>query len=270
MIRIGIVDDDKDSRDRLKEKIKEYALTKALRYDARAERANAHTEAECDMASAEFESAIAYVEAGMPSFDMLFLDIDMPGMSGMELAEKIRETNHSVVIIFCTNHQQFAVNGYSVGALGFLVKPVQNYALNLTMDRAMMAVQSSMSNSTETADTRLVLRDGTLSRLVETRDICYVEVRQHYLWYNILDAATGERIVVKNRGTMQEAVERLAPFGFLRCSSSFLVNVKHINAVSRMDIHIGGEVLPIGRTFKESFMDEFSRYLAKKGWESPC
>jgi hypothetical protein len=52
----------------------------------------------------------------------------MPQMSGMELAEKIRETDQDVILIFCTNLQQFALNGYSVGALGFIVKPIQWYS----------------------------------------------------------------------------------------------------------------------------------------------
>jgi DNA-binding LytR/AlgR family response regulator len=115
-----------------------------------------------------------------------------------------------------------------------------------------------------------VLRDGTISRLVSVSDIDYIEVRQHYLLYNVKDSTSGARVVIKNRGTMQEAVERLSPYGFWRCSSSFLVNIRSVTAVSRMNVFIGDELLPIGRTFKESFMDAFSRYLAKKGWEDPC
>lgn len=55
----------------------------------------------------------------------------MPQMSGMELAEKIRETDQDVILIFCTNLQQFALNGYSVGALGFIVKPIQWYSFHI-------------------------------------------------------------------------------------------------------------------------------------------
>jgi DNA-binding LytR/AlgR family response regulator len=115
-----------------------------------------------------------------------------------------------------------------------------------------------------------VLKHGTISMLLKASDIDYVEVRQHYLFYNIKDAATGKRVVIKNRGTMQELVEALSPHGFVRCSSSFLVNIQSVSAVSRMNVYIGEELLPIGRTFKESFMDAFTRYLAKRGWEDPC
>nr|WP_297770370.1 LytTR family DNA-binding domain-containing protein [uncultured Butyrivibrio sp.] len=253
MIRIGIVDDDKASRESIHQEISDYARNHHL---------------ECELS--EYESALKFLDSGDKGFDMLILDIDMPGMSGMELAEKIRETDKDVVIVFCTNLQQFAINGYSVGALGFMVKPVQPYALNLTMDRAINAVKMNQKHNNTDSDTKFVLKDGTISRLVSVSDIDYIEVRQHYLLYNIKDSNTGARIVIKNRGTMQEAVERLSQYGFWRCSSSFLVNIKSVTAVSRVNVFIGNELLPIGRTFKESFMDAFSRYLAKKGWEDPC
>lgn len=253
MIRIGIVDDDKASRESIHQEISDYARLHHL---------------ECELS--EYESALKFLDSGDKGFDMLILDIDMPGMSGMELAEKIRETDRDVVIVFCTNLQQFAINGYSVGALGFMVKPVQPYALNLTMDRAINAIKMNQKRNNTDSDTKFVLKDGTISRLVRVSDIDYIEVRQHYLLYNIKDSNTGARIVIKNRGTMQEAVERLSQYGFWRCSSSFLVNIKSVTAVSRVNVFIGNELLPIGRTFKESFMDAFSRYLAKKGWEDPC
>ena len=253
MIRIGIVDDDRDSREHLKQGIAEYASEKQLEYELE-----------------EFKNALAYLRATDHAFDMLILDIDMPGMTGIELGEKIRETDHEVVLVYCTNLQQFAINGYSVGALGFMVKPVQNYTLHLTMDRAISAVRINQSRHQEDADIKFVFKDGTISRLVSASNIDYVEVRQHYIFYNIKDNSTGERLVIKKRGTMQEAEERLSPYGFYRCSSSFLVNMKSVTAVSRMNVYIGAELLPMGRTFKESFMDAFSRYLAKKGWEDPC
>ncbi len=67
----------------------------------------------------------------------------MPQMSGMELAEKIRETDQDVILIFCTNLQQFALNGYSVGALGFIVKPIQWYSFHMYLTRALKALQSA-------------------------------------------------------------------------------------------------------------------------------
>ncbi|MCR4587007.1 MAG: LytTR family DNA-binding domain-containing protein [Lachnospiraceae bacterium] len=253
MIRIGLIDDDREARVQLKQVLSAYASEKTVEYELE-----------------EYDSAPAFLKGNDHFFDLLFLDIDMPEMSGMELAEKIRESDQEVVIVFCTNLQQFALNGYSVGALGFLIKPVETYAFGLTMDRARSAIRLHQKHREEDSDPKVMLKDGTISRLVSVSEIDYMEVRQHYLLFNITDKKTGNRIVIKNRGSMQEALKTYEVYGFVRCSSSFLVNLKSITAVSRMNVYVGEEVLPIGRAFKESFTETFSRYLAKRGWEDPC
>lgn len=115
MIRIGIVDDEKEARARLRQTIRRFEKQYCMELDVR-----------------EFEGPLAYLSKKDNACDILYLDIDMPQMSGMELAEKIREADQDVILIFCTNLQQFAVNGYSVGALGFIVKPIQWYSFHTT------------------------------------------------------------------------------------------------------------------------------------------
>lgn len=114
MIRIGIVDDEKQERDQLKQALARFSAENGTELDVQ-----------------EFDCAAVYLAAQDRDFDILYLDIDMPQMSGMELAEKIRETDQDVILIFCTNLQQFALNGYSVGALGFIVKPIQWYSFSI-------------------------------------------------------------------------------------------------------------------------------------------
>ena len=114
MIRIGIVDDEKQERDQLKQALARFGAENGTELNVQ-----------------EFDCAAVYLAAQDRDFDILFLDIDMPQMSGMELAEKIRETDQDVILIFCTNLQQFALNGYSVGAPGFIVKPIQWYSFHI-------------------------------------------------------------------------------------------------------------------------------------------
>lgn len=252
MVKIGIVDDEKGAREQLRKAIERFGSEYRVEFEVQ-----------------EFSSADSYLSAKSSDCDILYLDIDMPRMTGMELAEKIRETDAEVIIIFCTNLEQFALNGYSVSALGFLVKPVQWYSFHMYLDRALKAIQRRTGRS-EKADTRtIVVKDGPVSRVIDTADIKYVEVRQHYLLYNIKEQGTGGGSVIKTRGSMQDAVGLLSPHGFVRCSSSFLVNLSCITAVSRLDLYIGQEVLPIGRAYKDSFTREFSKYLAKRGWGDP-
>ena len=114
MIRIGIVGDEKQERDQLKQALARFGAENGTELNVQ-----------------EFDCAAVYLAAQDRDFDILYLDIDMPQMSGMELAEKIRETDQDVILIFCTNLQQFALNGYSVGALGFIVKPIQWYSFHI-------------------------------------------------------------------------------------------------------------------------------------------
>ena len=184
-----------------------------------------------------------------------------------ELAEKIRETDQDVILIFCTNLQQFALNGYSVGALGFIVKPIQWYSFHMYLTRALKVLQKRAGQ--KTAPPHIVVKDGTVTRLLDAAEIAYVEVRQHDLLYNLC-GGDGKTEIIKNRGSMQEIAAQLTPYGFVRCSASYLVNLRCITAVSRMNVYIGGAALPIGRTYKDAFTEAFTRYMAKKEWEDPC
>lgn len=251
VVRIGIVDDEQEARARLREEIQRFA-------------SEYHREFEV----CEFDCAASYLSAEAGPCDILYLDIDMPQMTGMELAEKIRETDHEVILIFCTNLEQFALNGYSVSALGFMVKPVQWYSFHMYLDRALKVYDRRMHRAEHTEMRRIAVKDGSVSRFIDVADISYVEVRQHYLLYHIRGEKAGEDAVIRTRGSMQDAAGLLSPHGFARCGASFLVNLSRITAVNRMEVYIGPEALPIGRTYKDSFTREFSKYLARKEWES--
>ena len=244
MIRIGIVDDEKQERDQLKQALARFGAENGTELNVQ-----------------EFDCAAVYLAAQDRNFDILYLDIDMPQMSGMELAEKIRETDQDVILIFCTNLQQFALNGYSVGALGFIVKPIQWYSFHMYLTRALKVLQKRAGQ--KTAPPHIVVKDGTVTRLLDAAEIAYVEVRQHDLLYNLC-GGDGKTEIIKNRGSMQEIAAQLTPYGFVRCSASYLVNLRCITAVSRMNVYIGGAALPIGRTYKDAFTEAFSRYMAKR------
>ena len=253
MIQVGIIDDEPQARARLKAELTRFETEHGLKFDLQ-----------------EYDCAAAYLSAAARDFDILFLDIDMPQMSGMELAEKIRQTDSRVLLIFCTNLQQFALNGYSVSALGFIVKPVQWYSFHMYMERALKVIRRREQQQKNIPGKTLLIKDGAVSRLLDAADIAYIEVQQHDLLYNVQDRITGQKSVIKNRGSMQEVTAQLSPHGFVRCSASYLVNLRCITAVSRMNVYIGQETLPIGRAYKDSFTDTFSKYIAKKGWDDPC
>lgn len=252
MVRVGIVDDAAADRRRLHEALSRFEGQSSVELEVH-----------------EFESAGAYLAAQDKAFDILYLDIDMPGMSGMELAQSIRLSDSGVVIIFCTNLQQFAVNGYTVGALGFIVKPVEWYTFELFLRRALQAVELRC-RSKASPPKRIVLKDGAVSRVIDVGDLEFVEVRKHYLLYRVRSRGSDAVTTLRTRGTMQAAARELSPYGFSRCSASYLVNLSHVSMVEHMSVHVGDEVLPIGRTYRDEFKRDFSRHLATRDWEGPC
>lgn len=247
VIRIGIVDDEREARERLRQEIARFEAEEHTQFDV-----------------LEFDSAASFLSEGGQSCDILFLDIDLPRMTGMELAEKIRETDSEVILIFCTNLQQFALNGYSVSALGFIVKPVEWYSFHLFLSRAVKVLEARESLLENGEARRILVKDGAVSRFLSVSDVRYVEVRRHYLHYYIQEEM-GQGSMIRTRGSMQDAADQLSQYGFARCNVSFLVNMNSITAVSNMSVYIGQTVLPIGRTYKDSFMREFSRFMAKRG-----
>ena len=252
MVRIGIVDDEAAARQKLEAAVERFGMQNDLEFWVRT-----------------YSSAGAYLADKDSQFDILYLDIDMPGMSGMELAAAIRQTNSSLVIIFCTNLQQFAVNGYEVSALGFLVKPVEWYPFKLYLERALKAI-AARARLRERPGKRIIVKDGASSCVVDVGGLACVEVRKHNLIYTVLDRATGRETTLQSRGSMRDLATELAPHGFARCSASFLVNLSFVTAISGSDVYVGERVLPIGRTYRDSFKREFARRLATQDWEAPC
>lgn len=251
MIRIGMVDDEDRARGELESAVRRFAAQNNLEFEIRA-----------------YSSAGAYLADKGNQFDILYLDIDMPGMSGMELAATIRQTNSSLVIIFCTNLQQFAVNGYEVSALGFLVKPVEWYPFRLYLERALKAV-AAQARLRDHSGKRIIVRDGASSRVVDVTRLACIEVRKHNLIYTVRDRASGRESTLQSRGSMRDLAAELAPYGFARCSASFLVNLSFVTAVNGPDVYLGERVLPIGRTYRDAFKSAFAHYLATQDWEAP-
>ena len=193
--------------------------------------------------------------SGGKETDAVFLDIDMPGTNGLEVAKCIRRQNSKRIIIFCTNLEQYAINGYEVNALGYLLKPVSQYWVDLVMKKVMSALSVEKKAV-------LVVRSATEQAIVNIADIVYVEVQAHNIFYNVMQ--NGKLFVLKSRGSMREVEEKLASRHFARCSACYLVNLRKVVSVKKNTVFLAGNVaLPISRTYKLNFGENFMRYLAQ-------
>lgn len=120
MYKVSIVDDEKSACDELGKLLSDYGTEHGVAFSVN-----------------QYIGAEAYMWAHDEDSDIIFLDIDMPEINGMELAKKIRKTRPNVILIFCTNLEQFAVNGYEVEASGYIIKPIRKYSFDFYMDKAL-------------------------------------------------------------------------------------------------------------------------------------
>ena len=123
MYQIAIVDDEKIFTDQLEEYMVQYQKENPAEFQVEV-----------------FHSSIGFLETFQKDYDLILLDVEMPGLNGMELAHKIREVDEQVVLMFITNMAQYAIHGYSVGALDFVTKPLNYYTFAMKLTRALKRV----------------------------------------------------------------------------------------------------------------------------------
>ena len=194
-------------------------------------------------------SAMDLLEGQHPA-DIIFLDIGLPGINGMEAAEIIRETDEVAPIVFVTDLAQYAVQGYSVDALDFMVKPVSYEDFALRMGRA-LRVMARNDSATVSLPTSAGLR------IVRLRDVIFVEILKHDLYWHI----AGEKEPLRIRGSLKAAEEQLGPERFCRIAAGYVVNMGHIVRVGASSVTMSdGTELTISRSRKAEAFAAFSRY----------
>ncbi len=181
-------------------------------------------------------------------YDMILMDIEMTFMNGMAAAEKVREMDRDVVIVFITNAPQYAIEGYRVRAVDYILKPITWFSFSESLRRAMLYVRER-----ETGSITVPLREGK-TRLSLDR-ICYVEVQDHQIIYNTRD----EKYISK--GAIRDVEAQLPSRQFFRCNRCYIVNLKYVEAYKGCDLVVNGETLQISRRQRKGFLDALNLYM---------
>lgn len=197
----------------------------------------------------EFPDGADLVETFRGQYDVIFLDIQMPGLDGMTAAKQIRETDRSVQILFVTNLAQRAPDGYEVDARGFLIKPINYSILSRYMDRIRQSVL-------EKKDAYLVLTNSREMQRVNLRGILYIESMGHYVKVH---TEQGDVVALSSMKTVEAQLENQP---FFRCSNSCIVNLQKVDSITQTQVLVGGHTLSISRSRKKGLMDALNRYYS--------
>lgn len=175
-------------------------------------------------------------------FDAVLMDIDMPGLNGMEVAEKLREKNKTIDIIFTTNLPQFAVDGYKVQALDFVIKPVTFPNLSFAMEKVVEKKRNFVNGS-------FFLRIGGFAKRINNEEVLYIEMVNHYIVLHETDMEP-----LRIRGSLKMIEDLLNPEIFVKINSGIIINISKVSSFENgLVLMEDGSSLPLSRSHKKEF-----------------
>ena len=199
-----------------------------------------------------FDNAEAFINSYKPDYNLILVDINLPGIDGMNAIKEIRKNDSSVMVIFITSLAQYAIKGYEVGAFDFLVKPINYYSFSLKLNRAYQNLNNSL-NST------IILNNKSSMKKIEISSILYIETNDHKLIFHTLDG------LFETYGSMKSYVDILSKYPFELCNQCYYVNLKYVTEVIDNYVKVGNEKLLISRPRRPDFIKALNLYFSKGG-----
>ncbi len=226
-MRIAIVEDEQPFADQLIEYIARFSK-------------EYQTEIQCQ----HFKSSVSFLSSYQPIWDLLLLDIEMPNMNGLMLAHKVREIDQNILLIFITKVAKYAMAGYEVAALDYVLKPVNYYAFFMKLRRVLSLLETKQKN-------HLIIQGNGFVRKIPVETIRYIDVLGHTISYHTpqgIISSTGAK-------SIRKLESELLPDGFCKCNQCYLVNLRYVQSVEKdTAVLTDGECLNISRNRKKPFM----------------
>lgn len=236
MVTVGICDDEKQSRIMLRRITESYFQFLGLDYRIE-----------------EFEngeSLLRQMNLDCCGPDIIFLDIQMKGMDGVETARRIRKYSKDAVLIFVTGYEDYVFKGYEVGALNYIVKPYGREKILHMLDEAMEKLEYVKQRS-------FPVQQGTNLIKVPVKEIQYLFSRLRKI------------VLVTEKGTFEfygklGEVQKQLPGCFVRIHQSYLVNLNYVDKVGVNQVWLENEELPVSRKYCQEVSAAFARFLLKQ------
>lgn len=235
MIHICICDDEKVERINLKTIINTQLELKGI-----------------DFSIVEYENGEALIESLSKSknyFDIIFLDIEMKGLNGIEIARHIRKSNDTSIIIFITGFSEYVFNGYEVKALNYILKPYKQDKIIEVLNEALKQINSN-------EDKFFIVQINSNSYKICLKDI----------YYFISDKRKLKIVTIENTyefyGKLDD-IEKELPSFFIRVHQRYLININYISSIENSCVEVNKEKIPISRQKYQNVMIAFAKAMLK-------
>ena len=209
-------------------------------------------ETEQEIKTCEYSSGVDLLEKYTGNYDIIFLDVKMPVMNGIQTAKEIRKRDKDVSIIFLTSLIQYALEGYKVDATNYIIKPIGYKRLKMEID-------SWQRKHSDNLDEFLVVKNDDGLYKISLKDIVYIETENR----NAIIHTKNEKFVCYKN--MKELETELEEAGFSRCHTSYIVNLVCVENIEKMVAKlVTGNIIPISKNKKKSFMQSLARYWGER------
>ena len=276
-MRVAIVDDEEAVREELADYLQRFSAESGVKLEV-----------------VPFSSGDVFLNHYSPVYNIIIFDIDMPGTNGMDVARQVRAKDRSVTIMFMTNIAQYAIAGYEVDAVDYILKPIGYYDFSMKFYRTVAKAAQKIEHIV-----RIETAEGV--RRIHVKKIVYVEILSHYLHIHVEEdaddrkatagdrkrtsaagtaagkspnaaeggspQAPGDRVYV-TRGNMQTAAEILGKYGFVQCHRSYMVNLEFVDRVLSTEVVLKDVTLPVGRAYRDELRRRYMLYVSGSEDES--
>lgn len=233
MIEIAVVEDEKAQIEKLTKYLERFSKENGLEFSI-----------------AVFASGESFLSSAK-HYDIVLMDIELGGLDGMQTAAALRKTDTETIIIFVTNLAQYAVKGYEVEALDFVVKPISYPVMSLKLSRAVDRIKRN-----EKCDAREIsIKSDSRIYRIKHSDIKYIEILGHTIVYHTV---SGE---IKSYGTLKKIEAEFTSYGFARCNACYLVNLKYVTSVIGYSVFVGDDELKISQPRRKDFVRSLNAYM---------
>lgn len=230
MIKIAIVEDEKADAIQLQEYLHKYEKEKGEVFKI-----------------SLFSDGDEIVHKYKPEYDVILMDVEMNFMNGMAAAEEIRKVDSEVVIIFITKNSQYAIHGYAVDALDYVLKPISYFAFSQKLSRAINRMKKR-----ERKTLTVSIKGGAIR--LDMAHITYIESYGHTLVYHTVNGT------YETNGTMKNLEAELAAYHFCRGNKGYLINLAYVEAIKESYAIVKGEKILLSRSRRKDFMETLTGY----------